>query len=67
MLIRALNSTKNGVAMMVVTFVLVSMIVFTGAPTFLSFVLIPKSLVITAAVYSVLGFILGFTLRWASK
>ena len=67
MLIRALNSTKNGVAMMVVTFVIVSMIVFTGAPTFLSFVLIPKSLVITAAVYSVLGFILGFTLRWASK
>ena len=67
MLIRALNATKNGVAMMVVTFVLVSMIVFTGAPTFLSFVLIPKSLVITAAVYSVLGFILGFTLRWASK
>ena len=67
MLIRALNATKNGVAMMVVTFVIVSMIVFTGAPTFLSFVLIPKSLVITAAVYSVLGFILGFTLRWASK
>lgn len=67
MLIRALNAAKNGVAMMVVTFVIVSMIVFTGAPTFLSFVLIPKSLVITAAVYSVLGFILGFTLRWASK
>ena len=67
MLIHALNATKNGVAMMVVTLVLVSMIVFTGAPTFLSFVLIPKSLVITAAVYSVLGFILGFTLRWASK
>ena len=67
MLIRALNSTKNGVAMMVVTFVIVSMIVFTGAPTFLSFVLIPKSLVITAAACSVLGFILGFTLRWASK
>lgn len=67
MLIRALSSTKNGVAMMVVTFVIVSMIVLTGAPTFLSFVLIPKSLVITAAVYSVLGFILGFTLRWASK
>ena len=67
MLIRALNAAKNGVAMMVVTFVIVSMIVLTGAPTFLSFVLIPKSLVITAAVYSVLGFILGFTLRWASK
>ena len=67
MLIRALSSTKNGVAMMVVTFVVVSMIVLNGAPTFLSFVLIPKSLVITAAAYSVLGFILGFTLRWASK